>query len=92
MHQAIGYGVVADEDIFAIKERSSEYLSPGPGFHLALSAPSRESIDMWHKRGIEMGTKAKGAPKVWTDFGPNYYAAYLTDLDGWQIEAVFKTI
>ena len=47
---------------------------------------------MWHKRGIEMGAKDKGAPKIWTDFGPNYYAAYLTDLDGWQIEAVFKTI
>jgi len=44
-----------------------------------------------HKRGIEMGAKDKGAPKIWTDFGPNYYAAYLTDLDGWQIEAVFKT-
>ena len=91
MHQAIGYGVVPDEDIFAIKERSSEYLSPGPGFHLAFSAPSRESIDMWHKRGIEMGAKDKGAPKIWTDFGPNYYAAYLNDLDGWQIEAVFNT-
>jgi len=39
-----------------------------------------------------MGAKDKGAPIVWTDFGPNYYAAYLTDLDGWQIEAVFKTI
>ena len=92
MSQAIGFGVVPDEDFFAIKERSSEYLSPGPGFHLAFSAPSRESIDMWHKRGIEMGAKDKGAPKIWTDFGPNYYAAYLTDLDGWQIEAVFKTI
>jgi len=91
MRQAIGYGAALDEDIFAIKERSSEYLSPGPGFHLAFSAPSKESIDKWHKRGIEMGAKDKGAPKIWTDFGPNYYAAYLTDLHGWQIEAVFKT-
>ena len=46
---------------------------------------------MWHKRGIEMGAIDKGGPKIWTDFGPNYYAAYLTDPDGWQLEAVFKT-
>lgn len=72
--------------------RSSEYLSPGSGFHLAFSAPSRESIDVWHKQGIEMGAKDKGAPKIWTDFGPNYYVAHLTNLDGWQIGAVFKTI
>ena len=92
MHQAIGYSVVPNEDIFAIKERNSEYLSSGPGFHLAFSAPSRDSIDMWHKRGIEMGAKDKGAPKIWSDFSPNHYAGYLTNLDGWQIEAVFKTI
>jgi len=63
-HQAIGYGVVPDEHIYVIEERSSEFLSPGPGFHLAFSAPSRELIDMWHKRGIEMGEKDKGAPKI----------------------------
>ena len=36
--------------------------------------------------------KTKVPKKIWTDFGPNYYVAYLTDPDGWQIEAVFKTI
>jgi len=46
----------------------------------------------WHRRGVEKGAIDKGGPKVWTDFGPNYYAAYLTDPDGWQIEAVLKTI
>ena len=47
-HQAIGYGVVPIEDIFTIKERNSEFLSPGPGFHIAFSAPSREAIKVWH--------------------------------------------
>jgi hypothetical protein len=79
------------EDIFTIKERNSEFLSPGPGFHLAFSAPSCEAIGKWHKRGIELGAIDKGEPKIWTDFGPHYYAAYLTDPDGWQLEAVFKT-
>ena len=32
---------------------------------------------------FEMGTIDKGGSKVWTDFGPSYYAAYLTDPDDW---------
>ncbi len=89
-HQAIGYGTEPDKDKFTIKEREAEQLSPGPGFHLCFAAPSREAVDEWHKRGIAFGAKDEGAPKLWAEFGPDYYAAYLADLDGWQIEAVFK--
>lgn len=35
--------------------------------------------------------RIKALQKFGQTLGP-YYAAYLTDLDGWQIEAVFKTI
>jgi catechol 2,3-dioxygenase-like lactoylglutathione lyase family enzyme len=89
-HQAIGYGTEPDKDKFAIKERFAQYLSPGPGFHLAFAAPSREAVDAWHNRGLELGATDQGEPKIWDAFGPNYYAAFLTDPDGWQIEAVFK--
>ena len=89
-HQAIGYGYELDKDEFAIKERHADELAPGPGFHLAFAAPSREAVDAWHTNGIAMGATNRGAPKVWVEFGPNYYAAYLTDPDGWQIEAVCK--
>lgn len=89
-HQAIGYGSEIDEDKFTIKERFSTELSPGPGFHLAFSAPNREAVDEWHRQGIALGATNQGEPKIWLDFGPNYYAAYLIDPDGWQIEAVCK--
>ena len=89
-HQAIGYGSEIDEDKFTIKERSSTELSPGPGFHLAFLAHTKEAVDQWHARGVEMGALNRGEPKIWADFGPNYYAAYLVDPDGWQIEAVYK--
>jgi catechol 2,3-dioxygenase-like lactoylglutathione lyase family enzyme len=91
-HQAIGYGNEVNEDKFTIKERFSTELSPGPGFHLAFTAPSKEAVDEWHKQGIAMGGTSKGEPKIWSDFGPGYYAAYLTDPDGWQIEAVYKNL
>lgn len=89
-NQAIGYGSVVDEDKFTIKERHGSDLSPGPGFHIAFAAPSRKVVDLWHERGIGLGGLDRGGPKVWSDFGPNYYAAYLTDPDGWHLEAVFN--
>lgn len=89
-HQAIGYGTEPDRDKFTIKERDSATLSPGPGFHLCFAAPSREAVILWHQRGLELGATDVGAPKVWTEFGSKYFAAYLADLDGWQLEAVFK--
>ena len=89
-HQAIGYGSELDNDKFTLKERYSTDLSPGPGFHLAFSANSKEEVNQWHAKGIEMGAQNRGEPKIWSKFGPNYYAAYLVDREGWQIEAVFK--
>lgn len=89
-HQAIGYGYEIDKDLFAIKERFASDLAPGPGFHLAFAAPSREAVDAWHAQGIALGATNRGTPKIWAEFGPNYYAAYLIDPDGWQLEAVHK--
>ena len=65
--------------------------SAGPGFHLAFAAPSKQAVDQWHAYGLAHGAVDRGAPKIWDDFGPHYYAAYLTDPDGWQLEAVFKS-
>jgi catechol 2,3-dioxygenase-like lactoylglutathione lyase family enzyme len=91
-HQAIGYGYEIDKDLFAIKERFASDLAPGPGFHLAFAAPSREAVDAWHAQGIALGATDRGAPKIWAEFGPTYYAAYLIDPDGWQLEAVCKVV
>ena len=89
-HQAIGYGFEVGKDKFTIKERFAADLAPGQGFHLAFAAPSKTAVDEWHLSGLANGAVDRGAPKIWDEFGPDYYAAYLTDPDGWQIEAVFK--
>jgi catechol 2,3-dioxygenase-like lactoylglutathione lyase family enzyme len=89
-YQAIGYGSVLNEDVFTIKERFAPFLHPGPGFHLAFAAPSRNAVSVWHERGMAMGGVNRGDPREWVEFGSDYYAAYLTDRDGWQIEAVHK--
>ena len=91
-HQAVGYGFVGGGDKFAIKERHSEKLSPGMGFHLAFAASSTQAVDDFHRAGLVEGATDRGGPKIWEEFGSDYYAAYLIDRDGWQIEAVYKII
>jgi len=56
--------------------------------HIAFRAPDRASVDSFHRRGVEAGGRDHGAPGLRTDYTPTYYAAFLRDPDGNNIEAV----
>lgn len=56
--------------------------------HLAFQADSREIVDRFHKVGLENGGADNGAPGE-RPYHPGYYAAFLIDPDGNNIEAVF---
>ena len=58
------------------------------GAHVAFVAPDRGSVDRFHAEGLKAGAKDNGAPGLRTDYAPNYYAAFLIDLDGNNVEAV----
>lgn len=60
----------------------------GGGAHLALRAPDRRAVERFHQAGIHAGAKDNGKPGVRADYGPRYYAAFLIDLDGNNVEAV----
>ena len=61
----------------------------GPGSHLALQAPDRESVDRFHAAGLAAGGRDNGKPGLRADYSPTYYAAFLIDPDGNNVEAVF---
>ena len=60
----------------------------GPGAHVALKAASRAAVDRFHAAGLDAGGRDNGKPGVRADYGPNYYAAFLIDPDGNNVEAV----
>jgi catechol 2,3-dioxygenase-like lactoylglutathione lyase family enzyme len=60
----------------------------GHGTHVALQAARRKAVQGFYARGLEAGGKDHGAPGVRADYAPNYYAAFLLDPDGNNIEAV----
>jgi catechol 2,3-dioxygenase-like lactoylglutathione lyase family enzyme len=62
---------------------------PGPGLHLAFTATDRAAVDRFHAAGIKAGGRDNGKPGLRADYSPTYYAAFLVDPDGNNVEAVF---
>lgn len=58
------------------------------GVHVAFAAPSREAVDAFHAAGLAAGGRDNGGPGLRKDYAPNYYAAFLIDPDGNNVEAV----
>jgi catechol 2,3-dioxygenase-like lactoylglutathione lyase family enzyme len=58
------------------------------GCHVALRAESREAVERFYAEGLKAGAKDNGRPGLRTDYAPTYYAAFLLDADGNNIEAV----
>ena len=60
----------------------------GSGVHVAFSATSREAVQQFHAAGLAAGGRDNGAPGLRADYAPTYYAAFIIDADGNNVEAV----
>jgi catechol 2,3-dioxygenase-like lactoylglutathione lyase family enzyme len=56
--------------------------------HLAFVAANRELVHAFHRAALEAGGKDHGAPGLRPNYHANYYAAFVIDPDGHNIEAV----
>ena len=56
--------------------------------HLAFQARDRAMVEAWHRAGLKAGGEDNGAPGE-RPYHPGYYAAFLLDPEGNNIEAVF---
>ena len=59
-----------------------------PGIHVAFRAPDRGAVEAFYKAGLAAGGRDHGSPGLRVDYGPRYYAAFLIDPDGNNVEAV----
>ena len=60
----------------------------GGSAHIAFRSPSRAAVDSFYKAGLKAGGKDNGKPGLRKDYSPTYYAAFLIDPDGNNVEAV----
>ena len=78
------------DELFVSAPDSPEALGKRTGRHpLAFQARDRATVDAFHKGGLAAGGRDNGAPGLRPRYHPDYYAAFLLDPDGNNIEAVF---
>lgn len=59
-----------------------------PPAHIAFRAENRAQVDAFYKAAIAAGGRDNGPPGLRTHYQPTYYAAFVLDPDGHNIEAV----
>lgn len=69
------------------------WLSPAAGqetreLHVAFRAADRRAVDAVHQAALAAGTEVLHAPREWPEYHPGYYAVFLRDPDGHNVEAV----
>jgi len=63
----------------------------GEGFrecHIAFSAPDRASVVAFFEAAVTAGADVLYPPRVWPEYHPHYFGAFVRDPDGNNVEAV----
>ncbi len=87
-------GAPSDYTGFGANGKPFFWIGEGPvatGMHLALVAQTRKQVDEFHRAALAAGAKDNGAPGIRAHYHPNYYGAFVIDLNGVNLEAVCHT-
>ena len=85
--EVIGVPVGEGPDHIVIDELWIDVGEPLAHVHLAFQAPDRETVDRFHAAALAAGGRDNGGPGE-RGYHPGYYAAFVYDPDGNNIEAV----
>lgn len=80
---------LADELLVSSAESSTASGELTGRHHLAFQAKDRATVDAFHRAALGNGGRDNGAPGM-RAYHPAYYAAYVIDPDGNNIEAVYQ--
>jgi catechol 2,3-dioxygenase-like lactoylglutathione lyase family enzyme len=78
----------ADELFVSTRDSAASQGALTGRVHLAFQAASAEVVDRFHRAALAAGGRDNGAPGA-RAYHPGYYAAFVTDPDGHNIEAVY---
>lgn len=82
-YHGIGYGA-EEKSFFWLGNNGPR----GGGMHIAFSARSHAEVDAFYDAALKAGGRDNGAPGLRPHYHPNYYAAFVLDPDGINVEVV----
>ena len=93
--RVLDYGAVIG---YGIDGRPSFWLGPlvdqgaNRPIHLAFVAADRDAVRAFFDAAVRLGAEVLHEPRVWPEYHPGYYGAFVRDPDGHNIEAVCHTM
>jgi catechol 2,3-dioxygenase-like lactoylglutathione lyase family enzyme len=95
----LGYKVIDESEGgggFGAEDRSALWIAQGephePALHVAFAAAERAAVDAFYKAALDAGGRDNGRPGIRESYGPSYYAAFVLDPDGNNVEAVCQKV
>lgn len=82
---AIGYGSDGKPDFWISRWEGQQ---PNREIHVAFTAPDAATVRAFHAAAMELGAEELHGPRVWPEYHPGYYGAFVRDPDGNNVEAV----
>ena len=83
--EAVGYGAPGGHPQFWLGVATDP---GGRQSHVAFVAPDRDAVRAFHQVAVERGGEVLHEPRVWPEYHPHYYGAFVRDPDGNNVEAV----
>lgn len=81
--KVVGYGWDGKPDFWLTGDGAEK------ASHVAFMAKDKPMVEAFYQAGLTAGGTDNGGPGYRKDYGPGYYAAFVRDPDGHNIEAVF---
>lgn len=84
----IGFGVPPMPDFWLGPRKTGEGFRES---HIAFAAADRATVHAFFDAAVAMGAEVLHEPRVWPEYHPAYYGAFVRDPDGNNVEAVCHT-
>jgi catechol 2,3-dioxygenase-like lactoylglutathione lyase family enzyme len=86
--EAIGYGRDGKPTFWISDLAAGTAHGPNREVHLAFHAADEDAVRAFHDAAVGLGAESLHAPRLWPEYHPGYFGAFVRDPDGNNVEAV----
>ncbi|CRZ16372.1 VOC family protein [Mycolicibacterium neworleansense] len=86
---AIGYGTDGHPDFWIADASAGDAGGPNREIHVAFQAADVDAVTAFYDAALKLGAESLHAPRLWPEYHPGYFGAFVRDPDGNNVEAVF---
>ena len=87
--RAIGYGRDGKPSFWIAETPAGAGMGPNRENHIAFAAADESAVRAFHRAAVERGAESLHEPRLWPEYHPGYFGAFVRDPDGNNVEAVW---